>query len=111
MGRNPQGPTAVKVLQPMVEEDLSKVYFSDFLKLAIKGVPNCYLTRTGCTPAAHGPSPLHICAGLTCSGGAPLLPTTPMPRSAIPVTSRPEPCLACTGAISAVHCAPSECVR
>jgi len=32
----------------MVEEDLSKVYFSHFKKLNIKGVP-CYLTRTGYT--------------------------------------------------------------
>lgn len=44
-----QGPTAVDVLQPLVEEDLSKMYFSDFRKLIINGVPDCYLTRTGYT--------------------------------------------------------------
>eukprot|EP01024_Parvocaulis_polyphysoides_P037358 TRINITY_DN3328_c0_g1_i2.p1 TRINITY_DN3328_c0_g1~~TRINITY_DN3328_c0_g1_i2.p1 ORF type:complete len:441 (-),score=71.15 TRINITY_DN3328_c0_g1_i2:181-1503(-) len=43
-----QGPAAAEVIQPMVEEDLSKVYFSNFKKLNIKGVP-CYLTRTGYT--------------------------------------------------------------
>ena len=53
-----QGPTAAKVLQPLVEEDLSKVYFSSFMKLAIKGVPDCYLTRTGC---GLGTSPRPSC--------------------------------------------------
>lgn len=43
-----QGPAAVEALQPLVDEDLSKVYFSDFRKLDIKGHPS-YLTRTGYT--------------------------------------------------------------
>eukprot|EP01025_Chloroclados_australasicus_P006974 TRINITY_DN1220_c0_g2_i1.p2 TRINITY_DN1220_c0_g2~~TRINITY_DN1220_c0_g2_i1.p2 ORF type:complete len:402 (-),score=68.33 TRINITY_DN1220_c0_g2_i1:309-1514(-) len=43
-----QGPAAAEVLQPLVKEDLSKIYFSNFKKLDIKGVP-CYLTRTGYT--------------------------------------------------------------
>jgi aminomethyltransferase len=43
-----QGPEAAAVLQPYVEEDLSKVYFSNFRKLNIDGVP-CFLTRTGYT--------------------------------------------------------------
>ena len=42
-----QGPAAVETLQPLVDLDLSKVYFSDFHKLDIAGIP-CYLTRTGC---------------------------------------------------------------
>ena len=36
-----------QVLQPFVDMDLSSVYFSDFHKLDINGIP-CYLTRTGC---------------------------------------------------------------
>ncbi|EFN57185.1 hypothetical protein CHLNCDRAFT_30552 [Chlorella variabilis] len=43
-----QGPEAVAVLQQFVGEDLDKVYFSNFRKLDIKGVP-CFLTRTGYT--------------------------------------------------------------
>ena len=43
-----QGPEAASVLQPLVKEDLSKVYFSNFKKLDIAGVP-CFLTRTGYT--------------------------------------------------------------
>jgi aminomethyltransferase len=43
-----QGPEAVHVLQPLVKEDLSKVYFSNFRKLDIAGAP-CFLTRTGYT--------------------------------------------------------------
>jgi aminomethyltransferase len=43
-----QGPSAVKVLQPLVDLDLSSVYFSEFHKLDIKGIPS-YLTRTGYT--------------------------------------------------------------
>ncbi len=42
-----QGPTAAEALQPLVDVDLSKVYFSNFLKTNIKGVPS-FLTRTGC---------------------------------------------------------------
>ena len=42
-----QGPAAVETMQPLVDIDLSKVYFSDFHKLNIAGIP-CYLTRTGC---------------------------------------------------------------
>lgn len=41
-----QGPAAVETMQPLVDVDLSKVYFSDFHKLNIAGIP-CYLTRTG----------------------------------------------------------------
>lgn len=43
-----QGPEAASVLQPHVKEDLSKIYFSNFCKLDIAGVP-CFLTRTGYT--------------------------------------------------------------
>jgi aminomethyltransferase len=44
-----QGPKAASVLQPLVETDLSKVYFSHFRQgLAIAGVKDCFLTRTGC---------------------------------------------------------------
>lgn len=43
-----QGPEAVAVLQPFVKEDLDKVYFSNFRRLDIKGVP-CWVTRTGYT--------------------------------------------------------------
>ena len=43
-----QGPEAASVLQPYVKEDLSKIYFSNFCKLDINGVP-CFLTRTGYT--------------------------------------------------------------
>ena len=32
-----------------MDVDLDKVYFSNFLKLPIKGVPGCFLTRTGYT--------------------------------------------------------------
>ncbi len=60
-----QGPTAIKVLQPLVEEDLSKVYFSSFMKLAIKGVPDCYLTRTGCSPGTNSPPRLSLSGART----------------------------------------------
>ncbi|KAL4425386.1 hypothetical protein ABPG75_009402 [Micractinium tetrahymenae] len=43
-----QGPEAAAVLQQFVKEDLDKVYFSNFRRLDIKGVP-CWLTRTGYT--------------------------------------------------------------
>lgn len=44
-----QGPKAISALQPLVEADLSKVYFSHFRQgLTIAGVQNCFLTRTGC---------------------------------------------------------------
>lgn len=33
-------------VQQFVKQDLDKVYFSNFLKLDIKGIP-CFLTRTG----------------------------------------------------------------
>lgn len=36
----------LQVLQPLVDLDFSGVYFSEFHKLDIKGIP-CYLTRTG----------------------------------------------------------------
>ena len=41
-----QGPAAVETLQPLVDLDLSKVFFSNFHRLDIAGIP-CYLTRTG----------------------------------------------------------------
>lgn len=41
-----QGPAAVETLQPLVDLDLSKVYFSNFHRLDIAGIP-CFLTRTG----------------------------------------------------------------
>ena len=47
---------AVQVLQPLVDVDLSEVYFSDFHKLDIKGIPS-YLTRTGCVPFLSLPRP------------------------------------------------------
>ncbi|KAI7843213.1 hypothetical protein COHA_003193 [Chlorella ohadii] len=43
-----QGPKAATVLQQFVQQDLDKVYFSNFRRLDIKGVP-CWLTRTGYT--------------------------------------------------------------
>lgn len=47
-----QGPRAADVLQPLVREDLSKVFFGQFLQnLAIAGVGDCFLTRTGCVLA------------------------------------------------------------
>lgn len=43
-----QGPKAAEVLQPLVKEDLSKVYFSHFRQgFSIAGVSDCFLTRTG----------------------------------------------------------------
>lgn len=43
-----QGPKAASVLQPLVGIDLSKVYFSHFREgVAIAGVEDCFLTRTG----------------------------------------------------------------
>lgn len=48
-----QGPKAVETLQPLVDVDLSKVYFSHFVQgLTIAGVEDCFLTRTGCALAA-----------------------------------------------------------
>ncbi len=41
-----QGPAAVETLGPLVNIDLSKMYFSNFAKLDIAGI-SCYLTRTG----------------------------------------------------------------
>ena len=43
-----QGPEAVDVLQPLVKEDLSKIYFGNFQKLDIDGAAS-FLTRTGYT--------------------------------------------------------------
>lgn len=43
-----QGPAAAPTLQGLVKDDLSKMYFSNFRKLDIKGIP-CFLTRTGYT--------------------------------------------------------------
>lgn len=42
-----QGPSAAAVLQDMVDLDLSKLYFSGFVKSDIAGVPS-FITRTGC---------------------------------------------------------------
>lgn len=42
-----QGPSAASVLQSMVTIDLSKLYFGNFVKENISGVP-CFITRTGC---------------------------------------------------------------
>jgi hypothetical protein len=41
----------LQVLQPLVDMDLGNVYFSDFHKLDIKGIPS-YLTRTGYAPCS-----------------------------------------------------------
>ena len=41
-----QGPLAAPALQKLTEDDLSKMYFSDFKTVTIAGVP-CFLTRTG----------------------------------------------------------------
>lgn len=41
-----QGPSAVSILQPLVSVDLTKMYFSNFVKADIDGVP-CWITRTG----------------------------------------------------------------
>ena len=41
-----QGPKAMEILQPMTDLDLSKLYFSNFVKIDIKGIP-CFLARTG----------------------------------------------------------------
>jgi aminomethyltransferase len=41
-----QGPAAAETLAPLVDVDLSKMYFANFAKLDIAGIP-CYLTRTG----------------------------------------------------------------
>jgi aminomethyltransferase len=43
-----QGPEAVDVLQPLVKEDLSKLYFGMFKKMDIAGAPS-FVTRTGYT--------------------------------------------------------------
>jgi aminomethyltransferase len=41
-----QGPQAAEVLQALTKEDLSKIYFSDFVIIDING-SECFLTRTG----------------------------------------------------------------
>lgn len=43
-----QGPKASPILQSMVDVDLSKLYFGNFIKADISGVP-CWITRTGYT--------------------------------------------------------------
>lgn len=43
-----QGPLAATVLQRLVKEDLSKVYFGEFVTMNVNGV-SCFLTRTGYT--------------------------------------------------------------
>ena len=51
-----QGPKAMETLQPLVQQDLSKVYFSNFLQnMSIAGVEGCFLTRTGCVPPRTPP--------------------------------------------------------
>lgn len=50
-----QGPKAMEVLQPHTDADLSKLYFSNFIKVDIAGVP-CFLTRTGYVSALDLPS-------------------------------------------------------
>lgn len=42
----PPVPASCRRLQPFVQQDLDKIYFSNFRRLDIKGVP-CWLTRTG----------------------------------------------------------------
>ena len=42
-----QGPSAAPVLQSLVDIDLSGLYFSNFAKTDIAGVPS-WITRTGC---------------------------------------------------------------
>ena len=41
-----QGPAAAAVLQSMVSIDLSQLYFGNFVKEDISGVPS-FITRTG----------------------------------------------------------------
>ena len=41
-----QGPQAARVLQRHVNQDLDTVYFNQFLKADIRGIP-CLMTRTG----------------------------------------------------------------
>ena len=48
-----QGPAAAETLAPLVDVDLSKMFFSNFAKLDIAGIP-CYLTRTGCAALFGG---------------------------------------------------------
>eukprot|EP00959_Pyramimonas_sp_CCMP1952_P463204 9484517-Pyramimonas_sp.AAC.2 len=43
-----QGPNAVKTVQKMTKEDLSKMYFSDFKRMDLNGIP-VWITRTGYT--------------------------------------------------------------
>lgn len=43
-----QGPKAASVLQPLTSVDLSKLYFSGFVKVDVGGAP-CFVTRTGYT--------------------------------------------------------------
>jgi aminomethyltransferase len=43
-----QGPLGAEVLQKHVDIDLSKLYFSNFVRTDIAGIP-CFLTRTGYT--------------------------------------------------------------
>jgi aminomethyltransferase len=41
-----QGPSAPAVLQKLTSADLSKLYFGNFARFDIAGVP-CWVTRTG----------------------------------------------------------------
>lgn len=64
-----QGPKAVSCLQPLIETDLSKVYFSHFRQgLTIAGVRDCFLTRTGCVARFATGCQLHVLNKLHCSG-------------------------------------------
>ena len=44
-----QGPNAAKALQPLVDVDLSKMYFSDFTIGPVNGAEGSFITRTGYT--------------------------------------------------------------
>jgi hypothetical protein len=53
-----QGPAAFEVLQPLVKEDLTKLYFSNFTRVNISGFP-CWITRTGYSPSSLCCFPMH----------------------------------------------------
>ena len=71
-----QGPKAAENLQKLVQDDLSKVYFGNFLYgISIGGVQDCWATRTGCAPALTHSGDVH-CATLLSSGSACAAATT-----------------------------------
>ena len=53
-----QGPSAAPVLQSLVDIDLSSLYFSNFAKTDIAGVPS-WITRTGCVAFSSSISAMH----------------------------------------------------